>query len=133
MTTSLRAIRPDLVHVTIGGYGDAGPLRANPGHDLSLQAFTGMMSITGEPVGGPMRAGGLDPLHVPYKGTNPAPVTDAIVAATKRVMGDEGIAASLGKIGVEPVADADAQRSAAFFATEIARWGPIVKASGATI
>jgi len=70
---------------------------------------------------------------VAFPTATPAPVTDAIVAATKRVMGDEGIAASLGKMGIEPVGDADPQRSAAFFATEIARWGPIVKASGATI
>ncbi|MFA7665075.1 MAG: CoA transferase [Burkholderiaceae bacterium] len=54
---TLRAIRPDLIHVTIGGYGDEGPLRDKPGYDLMLQAFTGMMSITGEPGGDPMRAG----------------------------------------------------------------------------
>ena len=54
---SLRAIRPDLVHVTISGYGDRGPLRDKPGYDLMLQAFSGMMSITGEPDGNPIRSG----------------------------------------------------------------------------
>jgi crotonobetainyl-CoA:carnitine CoA-transferase CaiB-like acyl-CoA transferase len=54
---SLRRIRPDLIHVTISGYGDAGPLRSKPGYDLMLQAFSGMMSITGEPDGNPIRAG----------------------------------------------------------------------------
>ncbi len=54
---SLRRVQPSLVHVTISGYGDAGPLRNTPGYDLMLQAFTGMMSITGEPGGGPMRSG----------------------------------------------------------------------------
>ena len=54
---ALRRINPDLVHVTISGYGDVGPMRGRPGYDLMLQAFTGMMSITGEPGGGPIRAG----------------------------------------------------------------------------
>lgn len=54
---ALRRVRPDLVHVTISGYGDSGPLRGKPGYDLMLQAFSGMMSITGEPDGGPIRAG----------------------------------------------------------------------------
>lgn len=54
---SLRKVQPSLVHVTISGYGAAGPLRNRPGYDLMLQAFTGMMSITGEPGGGPIRSG----------------------------------------------------------------------------
>lgn len=54
---SLRAIRPDLVHVTISGYGHDGPLAAKPGYDLMLQAFSGMMAMTGDPDGGPIRAG----------------------------------------------------------------------------
>lgn len=54
---SLRKHRPDLVHVTISGYGHEGPLAARPGYDLMLQAFSGMMAMTGEPGGGPIRAG----------------------------------------------------------------------------
>lgn len=54
---SLRAICGDLIHVTISGYGAAGPLAGEPGYDLMLQAFSGMMSITGESDGGPVRAG----------------------------------------------------------------------------
>lgn len=53
----LRAIRPDLVHVTISGYGHDGPLAGKPGYDLMLQAFSGMMAMTGERDGGPIRAG----------------------------------------------------------------------------
>ena len=53
----LRAIRPDLVHVTISGYGHDGPLASKPGYDLMLQAFSGMMAMTGERDGGPIRAG----------------------------------------------------------------------------
>lgn len=53
----LRTIRPDLVHVTISGYGHEGPLASRPGYDLMLQAFSGMMAMTGERDGGPIRAG----------------------------------------------------------------------------
>ncbi|TBR20757.1 MAG: CoA transferase, partial [Reyranella sp.] len=53
----LRALRPDLVHATISGYGHEGPLAAKPGYDLMLQAFSGMMAMTGERDGGPIRAG----------------------------------------------------------------------------
>jgi crotonobetainyl-CoA:carnitine CoA-transferase CaiB-like acyl-CoA transferase len=54
---TLRAVRPALVHVTISGYGHVGPLAAKPGYDLMLQAFSGMMAMTGERDGGPIRAG----------------------------------------------------------------------------
>ena len=53
----LRALRPDLVHATISGYGHEGPLADKPGYDLMLQAFSGMMAMTGERDGGPIRAG----------------------------------------------------------------------------
>ncbi len=52
-----RALKPDLIHVTISGYGHDGPLAAKPGYDLMLQAFSGMMAMTGERDGGPIRAG----------------------------------------------------------------------------
>lgn len=63
----------------------------------------------------------------------PAPVVDALASATRKVMADAALVASLGKLGIEPVVDADPARSAKFFAGEIARWAPIVKASGASI
>jgi len=63
----------------------------------------------------------------------PQSVVDALVAATRKVMNEEGTVATLSKLGIEPVSDADPVRSSKFFAAEIARWAPIVKASGATI
>lgn len=53
----VRALRPDLVHATISGYGHEGPLAGKPGYDLMLQAFSGMMAMTGERDGAPVRAG----------------------------------------------------------------------------
>lgn len=49
---SLKAINPRLVYCSISGFGATGPMRGGKGYDVILQAFTGMLSITGEP-GGP--------------------------------------------------------------------------------
>jgi crotonobetainyl-CoA:carnitine CoA-transferase CaiB-like acyl-CoA transferase len=45
----LSALRPDLIYVSVSGFGQTGPLREQPGYDQLLQAFSGHMSITGEP------------------------------------------------------------------------------------
>ncbi|HXQ64637.1 MAG TPA: CoA transferase, partial [Steroidobacteraceae bacterium] len=37
----LRAIKPDLVYVSVSGFGQNGPLREAPGYDQLLQAFSG--------------------------------------------------------------------------------------------
>jgi crotonobetainyl-CoA:carnitine CoA-transferase CaiB-like acyl-CoA transferase len=48
---------PKAVRVTISGYGSSGPKAGMPGYDFILQAETGLMSITGEPDGAPMKLG----------------------------------------------------------------------------
>ncbi len=53
--TELRAANPRLVYVSISAYGASGPFSDRPGLDPVLQAESGMMSLTGEIDGGPIR------------------------------------------------------------------------------
>lgn len=48
---------PRLIHCRITGYGIDGPLGGQPGYDAVMQAFGGLMSVTGEPDGSPVRLG----------------------------------------------------------------------------
>ncbi|MCQ3939160.1 MAG: CoA transferase [Chloroflexi bacterium] len=48
---------PQLVYCSISGFGQTGPLRDKPGYDFMIQAMGGIMSITGEPEGEPMKVG----------------------------------------------------------------------------
>jgi succinate---hydroxymethylglutarate CoA-transferase len=48
---------PRLVRCSITGYGSSGPKSALPGYDFILQAESGLMSICGEPDGGPTKYG----------------------------------------------------------------------------
>jgi len=53
---TLRQINPRLVYCSISGFGTRGPMKQGKGYDVILQAFTGMLSITGEPGGNPVRS-----------------------------------------------------------------------------
>ncbi|HEY2184423.1 MAG TPA: CoA transferase [Xanthobacteraceae bacterium] len=48
---------PALIRCSITGYGSSGPKAALPGYDFVLQAESGLMSICGEPDGGPTKYG----------------------------------------------------------------------------
>lgn len=54
---ALSAINPRLIYCAVSGFGHTGPERTTAAFDGKLQAMSGIMSITGEPAGGPMRAG----------------------------------------------------------------------------
>lgn len=54
--TMLKA-HPELVYCSISGFGQTGPNRAKPGYDLMAQGYGGIMSLTGEPDGQPMKVG----------------------------------------------------------------------------
>lgn len=53
----LKTKYPKLIYCSITGFGQTGPLASEPGYDLMAQALGGLMSITGEPDGAPMKAG----------------------------------------------------------------------------
>jgi crotonobetainyl-CoA:carnitine CoA-transferase CaiB-like acyl-CoA transferase len=54
---SLKPINPRLVYASISGFGQDGPYRDRPGFDQIAQGMGGLMSITGLPGQGPVRAG----------------------------------------------------------------------------
>jgi len=54
---SLKAQNPRLVYLSITGFGHTGPRAQEPGYDAALQGYTGIMSVTGEPEGPPMKVG----------------------------------------------------------------------------
>ena len=53
---SLRALNDRLIHCSISGFGRSGPLKNSPGYDVILQAFSGVMSMTGDEAGGYIRS-----------------------------------------------------------------------------
>jgi formyl-CoA transferase len=53
----LKGINPGLVYCSITGYGQTGPDKDLPGYDFIIQGRGGVMSITGEPDGEPMKVG----------------------------------------------------------------------------
>jgi formyl-CoA transferase len=55
--TSLAADNPRLIYASISGYGQTGPDAAKGGFDLVAQGVSGLMSITGEPDGPPVKVG----------------------------------------------------------------------------
>ena len=54
---TLSAANRGLVYCSISGFGQTGPRRNEPGYDFVIQAMSGMMSLTGEPEGDPMKHG----------------------------------------------------------------------------
>ncbi|TVV77283.1 CaiB/BaiF CoA transferase family protein [Sphingomonas solaris] len=54
---SLAAINPRLVYTSITGFGQTGPYANRPGYDFVAQAMGGLMSITGEKEGAPLKVG----------------------------------------------------------------------------
>jgi crotonobetainyl-CoA:carnitine CoA-transferase CaiB-like acyl-CoA transferase len=54
---ALGALNPGLIYASISGYGQTGPDAHKGGFDLVAQGVSGIMSITGEPGGPPVKAG----------------------------------------------------------------------------
>jgi crotonobetainyl-CoA:carnitine CoA-transferase CaiB-like acyl-CoA transferase len=53
---TLAEINPRLIYCSISAFGRTGPRKDSPGYEALLQAFSGIMSITGEPDGPPVRS-----------------------------------------------------------------------------
>jgi crotonobetainyl-CoA:carnitine CoA-transferase CaiB-like acyl-CoA transferase len=82
---ALRALRPDLIHLSISGYGTVGPDAAKPGYDFVAQAVGGLMSVTG-----PSDA----------EGGGPTKVGVAISDVVAGLFGAIGVLAELASVGV---------------------------------
>lgn len=54
----LKSLNPRIVYTRISGYGQEGPYASHAAYDATVQAESGVMSITGEAGGGPVKCGG---------------------------------------------------------------------------
>ncbi|MCD8504711.1 MAG: CoA transferase [Burkholderiaceae bacterium] len=54
---SLAKVNPRIILASISGYGQTGPYAGRPGFDQIMQGMGGLMSVTGFPDSGPVRAG----------------------------------------------------------------------------
>ena len=54
---ALHAANPRLVYASISGFGQTGPYRDRPAYDMVVQAMGGLMSVTGQACGEPVRVG----------------------------------------------------------------------------
>lgn len=56
-TEVLQSENPELIYCAISGFGADGPMAGFPAYDQIVQGVSGVMSVTGEPEGDPMRVG----------------------------------------------------------------------------
>jgi crotonobetainyl-CoA:carnitine CoA-transferase CaiB-like acyl-CoA transferase len=54
---TLRELNPRLIHASVTAFGEDGPRAGEPGMDILAQALSGMMGVTGEVGGGPVKVG----------------------------------------------------------------------------
>ncbi|MDO8774930.1 MAG: CoA transferase [Burkholderiaceae bacterium] len=83
---TLRALNPRLIHCSISGFGSVGPMRNGKGYDLILQAFSGMLSITGDDGSSPMRS----PFSPVDQGTGMHALIGILAALNRRHRTGEG-------------------------------------------
>ncbi len=58
---SVRKVKPDIIYVSISAFGQTGPYSMLPANDPVIQAIGGLMAMTGERGGGPVRVGNPAP------------------------------------------------------------------------
>lgn len=54
---ALSALNPGIIYASISGFGTYGPYKDRPGYDVTAQAISGLMYLTGFPDGAPTRVG----------------------------------------------------------------------------
>lgn len=54
---TMKAENPAVIYCAVSGYGQTGPEAKSPAYDGAMQGISGMMSVTGHPESGPVRAG----------------------------------------------------------------------------
>jgi crotonobetainyl-CoA:carnitine CoA-transferase CaiB-like acyl-CoA transferase len=54
---TLSRINPKIILASVSGFGQDGPYRDRPGFDQIAQGMSGLMAVTGDPGGTPMRSG----------------------------------------------------------------------------
>lgn len=54
---ALKAVKPDLIYCSITGFGQTGPDKDKGGYDFLIQGMSGLMSVTGEANGHPLKVG----------------------------------------------------------------------------
>lgn len=84
---TLAALNPQLIYCEISGYGRNGPLGNEPGYDVMLQAFSGMISTMGEPEG-PYARASFSPVDI---GTAMHGVSGVLAAVIERGKTGKGV------------------------------------------
>jgi crotonobetainyl-CoA:carnitine CoA-transferase CaiB-like acyl-CoA transferase len=82
----LRELKPSLVWCDLGAFGSGGPLSDKPGYDPLMQAFAGLMSVTGEDGRPPVRTG----YSVVDQGTGMWAANAILAALLRRQMTGQG-------------------------------------------
>ena len=100
---SLTAINPRLVYCSITGFGQHGPDAGRAGYDFMIQGMGGLMSVTGEPDGMPMKVGVA--LVDVLTGTNAAAAILAAVMHAERTGTGQHIDMSLFDVSVASLAN----------------------------
>jgi crotonobetainyl-CoA:carnitine CoA-transferase CaiB-like acyl-CoA transferase len=56
-SAQVKAVNPRIIYTSVSGFGQSGPYRRRSGVNLIIEAFSGVLSVTGEPGKMPMRPG----------------------------------------------------------------------------
>ncbi len=83
---TLKAINPRIILASVSGFGQDGPYAGRPGFDQIVQGMGGLMSVTGHPGSGPLRAG----IAVADSSTGLYAAIGVLVALRERDLSGEG-------------------------------------------